>query len=231
MNTQGPDKIDWTDATINPVVGCTHGCDYCYARRQAKRRKHSCSQCYDFIPHPHLERLDKLNPRQKPKKIFIDSMWDWNCKDNRLDWMYTILAKIRECKQHTFQILSKFPQGYKNYDFPENVWIGATIDTQVRANSILKALKEANAPVKFISFEPLLENLDVDLQGINWIIIGADSRIGANKPPMEWADNLIIQAKKLNISVFVKENYKYKDRLKAFPEKLKFVQRGNGIDR
>ena len=99
--------------------------------------------------------------------------------------------------------------------------IGATIDTQVRANSILKALKEANAPVKFISFEPLLENLDVDLQGINWIIIGADSRIGANKPPMEWADNLIIQAKKLNISVFVKENYKYKDRLKEFPEEAK----------
>jgi protein gp37 len=231
MNTQGPDKIDWTDATINPVVGCTHGCDYCYARRQAKRRKHSCSLCYDFIPHPHLERLDKLNSRQKPKKIFIDSMWDWNCKDNRLYWMNTILEKIRECKQHTFQILSKFPQGYKNYDFPENVWIGGTIDTQARSNSILNALKEANASVKFISFEPLLENLDVDLQGINWIIIGADSRVGADKPPMEWADNLIIQAKKLNIPVFVKENYKYKDRLKAFPEKLKFVQRGNGIDR
>ena len=139
--------------------------------------------------------------------------------------MHTILVKISECKQHTFQILSKFPQGYKNYDFPENVWIGATIDTQARANSILYALKDAKASVKFISFEPLLENLDVDLQGINWIIIGADSRIGANKPPMEWADNLIIQAKKLNIPVFVKENYKYKVRLKAFPEKLKFVQR------
>jgi protein gp37 len=139
--------------------------------------------------------------------------------------MHTILVKISECKQHTFQILSKFPQGYKNYDFSENVWIGATIDTQARANSILNALKEANASVKFISFEPLLENLDMDLQGINWIIIGADSRIGANKPPMDWADNLIIQAKKLNIPVLVKENYKYKDRLKEFPDKPKSVQR------
>ena len=102
-------------------------------------------------------------------------MWDWNCKDDRLEWMQATLEKIRECKQHTFQILSKFPQGYKKSDFPEYVLIGATIDTQARANFILKALKDVNASVKFISFEPLLQDLDVDLVGIDWIIIGADS--------------------------------------------------------
>ncbi len=146
-------------------------------------------------------------------------MWDWNCKDNKPEWTRTILNKIRECNQHTFQILSKFPQGYKNYDFPDNVWIGASIDTQKRANVILKALKEAKASVKFISFEPLLQDLNIDLKGINWIIIGADSRIGAAKPPIEWADNLIKQARKLDIPVFVKENYNYKDRLKEFPKR------------
>jgi len=101
LNKQGPDQIDWTDITLNPVVGCTYGCKYCYARRQAKRQKQNCQLCYDFVPHAHLERLDKLSPKQKPKKIFIDSMWDWCCVDNEPEWIGAILKKIRECPQHS----------------------------------------------------------------------------------------------------------------------------------
>ncbi len=112
-------KIEWTDRTLNAVVGCTHNCGYCYARGQAHRSAHRqagawlkrklgakkfellkslmsegemrtihegipvwCQDCHDFKPHAHLERLDQITPRQDPKKIFMDSMWDFNCKDN-----------------------------------------------------------------------------------------------------------------------------------------------------
>ncbi|MBN1386355.1 DUF5131 family protein [Candidatus Woesearchaeota archaeon] len=218
MNNQNSDKIDWTDATINPVVGCTHGCTYCYARRMAMRRRPWCQLCYKFVPHAHLERLDKLKPTQKPKKIFIDSMYDWNCKDNDPKWTEAILAKIRECSQHTFQILSKYPQGYKDYDFPVNVWIGTSIDTQGRANFVLAPLKEAEASVKFVSFEPLLEEVNVDLSGLQWIIIGANSNRGAERPPREWADKLIAQAREKGIPVWVKDNYNYPERIKEFPK-------------
>jgi len=198
-------------------VGCSHGCKYCYARRQAKRRKQSCELCYQFVPHAHLERLEQLNSKQKAKKVFIDSMWDWNCRDNQPEWIEAILTKIRECEQHTFQILSKYPQKYIGYEFPRNVWIGTSIDTQARANISLQAIKDSNASVKFVSFEPLLQELDVDLTGINWIIIGANSTRGAEKPPREWADKLIRQARELNIPVWIKNNYNYPERIKEFP--------------
>jgi protein gp37 len=94
-------KIEWTDLTVNPIVGCTNGCTYCYARKMAKRRgRNTC--CYDFKPHHHLERLNQIKPTQKPKKIFINSMWDWNCSDNKEWWLYAIIDTMQECPQHTF---------------------------------------------------------------------------------------------------------------------------------
>lgn len=218
LNSQGSDKIDWTDVSLNPIVGCTHGCQYCYARKQAKRKMHICKLCYDFVPHPHLERLEALKPNQKPKKVFINSMWDFNCRENKREWIDKILEKIENCPQHTFQILSKFPQGYKNFEFPKNVWIGTSIDCQARADSILEALKESEASIKFVSFEPLLEELEVDLNGLNWIIIGANSSRGAIKPKKEWADKLISQARTLGIPVWIKNNYGYPEKIKEFPE-------------
>lgn len=146
-------KIEWTDWTLNPVVGCTHNCVYCYARRFAKRQGlDSC--CYNFLPHPHLERLDKLKPSQKPKQIFIDSMWDWNCKDNKDEWYEPILTKMRECSQHTFQILSKKPGGYAKFKFPDNVWIGTTITCNDDSYLIDELVKSNSGTLKFVSIEP-----------------------------------------------------------------------------
>jgi hypothetical protein len=109
-------KIEWTDWTLNPIVGCNHGCSFCYARKQAKRQKQRCNQCHQFVPHPHLERLKDLSPRQKPKKIFIDSMWDWNSSRVEEEWLMKIIDKMKECSQHTFQILSKRPKGYERFE-------------------------------------------------------------------------------------------------------------------
>ncbi len=217
-NKQGKDKIEWTDETLNPVVGCTHNCHYCYARAQAKRRKKKCNLCYEFTPHAHLERLNTLNPKQKPKKIFIDSMWDWNCVSNDQNWLTTIIKKMAECKQHTFQILSKRPEGYQRFKFPNNCWIGTSIDTNKTALERYNALIGSNKNnLKYISFEPLLEDVNINLEGIGWIIIGADSRRRAKKPLQEWANKLIAQARELNTPVFVKDNYGYPERINEFP--------------
>ena len=122
-------RIEWCDLTLNPVVGCPHGCDYCYAQKQAKRQKQRCKLCYDFVPHPHLERLDQLKPTQKPKRIFLDSMWDWNANGVRREWLEAILEKIKECPQHPFQILSKRPNRYSRLTYPDNPWIGTSVAT------------------------------------------------------------------------------------------------------
>ena len=220
MNKQGPDKIDWTDMTLNPVVGCTRNCSYCYARKQAKRQKHNCKLCYEFIPHHHLDRLEKLNSNQKPKKIFIDSMWDWNCRHNETWWMHNILVKMAECPQHTFQVLSKDPAGYERYPFPENVWLGTTIDGTMRTERNCDLLVDGDrARIKFVSFEPLLAHIDPYLIGIDWVIIGADSTRGARNPPDEWADIIIVRAREQGVAVWVKDNYKYHTRIKEFPLK------------
>lgn len=203
-------KIEWTDATLNPVVGCTHGCDYCYARRMAKRFKHRCQDCYDFKPHAHLERLDQITPSQPTKKIFIDSMWDWNCKDNEPGWNLAIIEKMRECPQHTFQILSKRPKGYNRYNFPENAWLGATITRTEEVGRAIQLMETSNKNKKFLSIEPFLERM---LKGnwilhFDWVIIGAETGNRENKvvPEREWVEELIGMCNEWDIPVFLKDS-------------------------
>lgn len=213
-------KIEWCDVTVNPVVGCTHGCSYCYARRQAKRQKQRCQQCYDFNPHPHLERLFKINPNQKTKKIFINSMWDWCCDYNETEWLHNILFKMNECSQHTFQILTKKPERYKYFDFPDNVWLGTTITIQ---NEIHRAYNLINGNVnnlKFICLEPLHSYITDLFDGVGWVIIGAETgnRNGKITPEPEWIEGLIWQLRQQNIPIFLKDNLNWHEEIKEFPK-------------
>ena len=211
-------RIEWTDRTVNPVVGCTHKCKYCYAPSFAKRQGlKGC--CYDFFPHPHLERLDKIKPTQKPKKIFIDSMWDWNCKDNKQAWLTAIIKKFRECPQHTFQILSKKPKGYKRYKFPKNVWIGTTITSNTDAHKVDQLVSSNSKNIKFVSVEPIQGNIDHDLSGMDWIIIGPETgnRKGKIIPKKVWIKNLISFGKKHNIPVFIKDKANWPKVIQDFP--------------
>lgn len=214
-------KIEWTKYTLNCVVGCTHGCSYCYARQQAKRRRKICQKCYDFTPHPHLERLRQLSPRQKPAKIFMDSMYDWNCKDVDEGWLTPQLEKMKECNQHTFQILSKRPVRYKRFVFPENVWLGATVtgksDTYC-VNDLFKATSKRN--IRFVSIEPILSEIPFWFSKVNWIIIGAETghRKGKVTPRKEWIESILENAKAENIPVFLKDNLRWKEEIKEFPK-------------
>ncbi len=213
-------KIEWCDKTLNPVVGCTHGCEYCYARRQAKRQKHRCQKCYEFIPHPHLERLEQITPRQKPKKIFIDSMWDFCCKDNKDSWLYTIIEKMEECPQHTFLILSKRPGFYKLFDFPSNVWLGTTITSQQDIYKVELLVSGNPKNLKFGSFEPLHGYIRSSLRGLNWVIVGAETGKRPEKiiPKDKWVKGIINQCRKHGIPLFLKNNLNWHWKEQEFPK-------------
>ena len=169
MNRQGKNGIGWTDYTWNPVVGCTKGCAYCYARRQAKRQKHNCQWCYDFVPHLHMERLqDKGLRSKKPRKVFLGSMGELFDPDMELvvrkgrhlvgPSQRVVGCVLRACAahpQHTFQILTKRPDRAAKFVFPPNVWLGTSIANQADADERIPQLLECKAAVRFVSYEPM----------------------------------------------------------------------------
>jgi protein gp37 len=223
-------KIEWTDRTLNPIVGCPHGCDFCYARKQAKRFLHRCKLCYDFVPHPHLERLEQLNPRQKPKKIFIDSMWDWNAKGVEDSWILAILDKMQECKQHVFQILSKRPIRYNRFEYPLNVWLGTSVCDWKDNYRIHDLLKTPGDNLKFISYEPVHGPLKFWLDSektikyptIGWIIIGAETgnRKGRIIPETKWIEDVLENARIVDLPIFIKNNVGWPEKIQEFPRSL-----------
>ena len=219
LNKQGLDKIDWTDYTWNPISGCKHGCNYCYVKRLENRLKNS-------MMHPalHPSRYDDIVGLTKPSNIFVGSSGDmWGEWVPRL-WIQTVLDIVEKYPQHNFQFLTKNPKRYNEFDLPENGIYGTTVDgfAPTGANSILLYQCVPGKNKTFISFEPLLKHIPVgqlqDLQYVNWIIIGADSNRGADKPPLHWAGALITAAQEYGVPVFVKDNYNYPDRFKEMPK-------------
>lgn len=200
--------IGWCDKTINCVVGCPHQCSYCYARRQAKRFLHRCKLCYDFVPHPHLERLNQLSPRQKPMKVFMDSMWDWNAKGVLDEWITPQIAKMVECKQHTFQILSKRPIRYSRFTYPENVWLGTSLCERMDQYVIGDLERAAPDNLKFLSIEPILGRMELESLphfGIDWVIVGFQTN-PFKKIEKEAVVDIIEFTRKKNIPLFLKDS-------------------------
>jgi protein gp37 len=220
-------KIEWTDLTLNPVVGCTHGCPYCYARKMAKRFKHRCQDCYDFKPHAHLERLEQLKHLKKPRKIFIDSMWDWNCKDNLDTWLFEIGIAMRNNPQHIFQLLSKKPLGYKKWGFSNNVWLGTTVTGIGDVIKISELGQYGGDNILFVSIEPFHRPFAVDyFYGMDWIIVGAETGNRKDKiiPEDWWVEKIIDYCTELDIPLFLKDNLNWPEEIKEFP-KYEFLER------
>lgn len=172
------------------------------AKRLRGRYGYTSDDSFKVTFHP--EGLDEPFRVKKPSKIFVCSMGELFDLDVKLIWFDAIRNVIRKNPHHIFQILTKRPELLPYFDFPENVWLGITIDKQERVRWLDYLLK-ANVRTKFVSFEPLLEEINIDLSGIDWIIIG--SQTNPYKPPrIEWVLSLIQQAKSKGISVFVKNN-------------------------
>lgn len=144
----------------------------------------------------------------------MDSMWDWNAKGVLNEWITPQIAKMKECKQHTFQILSKRPIKYSRFTYPKNVWLGASLcdwRDQYVINDLNKAVPNN---LKFLSIEPIHGPINFWFgsvkkhEGIQWIIIGGETGHRKDKviPKKEWVDPIIENCREVGIPVFVKNS-------------------------
>jgi protein gp37 len=204
-------KIEYLDYTWNPYVGCSgKGCavaEVCWAWFQARRRKHKCALCYDFIPHPHLERLQQPLKVKKPVRIGVCFMGDLFCRmEDRFVFTDLIAPVMRQTPQHTYVLLTKQPQNLPlTFDYPRNLWLGVSVNRR-RDLWRIDSLKLVNPGLRFVSFEPLYEDLcPVNLDGIDWIIIGAQTRPFL-RPKDDWIQYLRFAAADRGVPYFEKNN-------------------------
>jgi len=186
--------------------------------RKGKRKDPPCKLCRDFVPHFHPERLKQPWEVKTPSKVFMCSTSDLFASWTRLEWRDAVLKSIEQCPiKHDFQLLTKQPQLIPlNHEFPDNIWIGATVTQQSEVDKI-DALRKVNCKVHFVSFEPILGPINADLSGIQWIIIG--KLTGSRRVQLQewWVDDLSLDAMKLGIPIFLKNNLGYENPLQEFP--------------
>lgn len=208
-------KIEWTNKTWNPISGCTkysEGCQHCYAAVMHNRLTAMGQEKYKFPFNNvvfHYEELDsqKLKKKlgRKPKMVFVNSMSDTfheKISDEQID---KILDVCRTLREHTFQILTKRAFRVTDFIYPDNVWLGVTVEKEDKKFRI-DNLRHADAKIKFLSCEPLLEDLgELDLTGINWVIVGGESGPGARPLKPDWVRNILKQCREQNVPFFFKQ--------------------------
>ncbi len=188
--------IEWTDATWNPVTGCTkitRGCDNCYAERFAERFRgipdHPFENGFDLTLRP--ERLSQPLSWKRPRMIFVNSMSDLFHKNVPTDFIDRVFDTMETADWHIYQILTKRSSLMKNYlDYrygrhltPQHIWCGVSVEDNT-ATPRIRHLQKAPISVRFLSIEPLLGPIEnIDLEGISWVIVGGES--GPKARPME----------------------------------------------
>lgn len=222
MNKTG---ISWTDLTWNPVSGCSKvspGCQNCYAEAWSRRWKRT----FDVQLHP--EKLKEARKIPSGSKVFVNSMSDLFHESIAFPDIHAIFNEIRNRGDVIFQILTKRPIRAYQYvemyrSLPYNCWLGVSVENSMYKDRI-ETLRRINVVNRFISFEPLIGDIGmIDLSGINWIIIGGES--GPHHRPMkvEWAQNLVKQAKAQGVAAWMKQmgGSRPGGELKDFPEDLR----------
>jgi protein gp37 len=207
-------KIEWTQCTWNPVTGCTRispGCLHCYAQRMARRLQAMGQENYrhgfHLTCHPHT--LDLPLHWRQPRMIFVNSMSDLFHKDVPLAFIQQVFDVTRRTPQHCFQVLTKrserLMQLSPKLSWPDNVWMGVTVENADYAFRI-DHLRQTGARLKFVCFEPLLGPVqDMDLQGIDWVIVGGESGPGARPMRSEWVTDIRDQCLARSVPFFFKQ--------------------------
>jgi protein gp37 len=210
----GRSHIEWTEATWNPVTGCTKisaGCKNCYAERLALRLQAMGNRRYKngFHITLHEDVVDLPRSWRTPRTIFVNSMSDLFHKDVPLDFIQRVFATMRDCPQHTFQILTKRSDRVlavaSQIEWPRNVWMGVSVEDS-RVLSRIDDLRRVPAKIRFLSCEPLIGSLaGIDLTGIHWVIVGGESGFGARPMKIEWIREIFKACRKQNVPFFFKQ--------------------------
>jgi len=207
-------KIEWTESTWNPVTGCTKvssGCKNCYAQRMALRLKAMGSPLYanGFRVALHPEVLTKPLRWKRAQTIFVNSMSDLFHRQVPFDFIKRIFGVMSQSSHHRFQALTKRSERLlelnSKLNWPENVWMGVTVESDEYQFRI-DALRQTGAAVKFLSLEPLLGPLpELNLRGIDWVIVGGESGPRSRPIEAEWVTEIRDQCVALGVLFFFEQ--------------------------
>ncbi len=210
--------IEWTDATWNPVTGCTkisRGCDHCYAERFSERFRgvpgHPFESGFDLTLRP--ERLTQPLSWKRPRMVFVNSMSDLFHKEIPRAHIAAVFDTMERASWHTYQVLTKrssllqkfVNDRYQKRPAPRHIWLGVSVEDDRAATRIVH-LRAANASVRFLSIEPLLAPVgELDLTGINWVIVGGESGPYARLMDESWVIDIRNQCVHAGVSFFFKQ--------------------------
>lgn len=212
-------KIEWTDATWNPVRGCTKispGCAHCYAETFAERFRgvpgHPYEQGFDLRLVP--EKLTEPISWSKPQMVFVNSMSDLFHKDVPDDYVVLVARVMAAANWHTYQVLTKRSERLRDLLKTKlafaaalpHIWWGVSVENRKHGVPRIDHLRAADPKMAFLSIEPLLEDLgQINLHGIDWVIVGGESGAGARPMQRDWVVNIQGQCARANVPFFFKQ--------------------------
>ncbi|WP_292992534.1 DUF5131 family protein [Nitrosomonas sp.] len=213
MATQS--TIEWTEQTWNPTTGCTKvspGCKNCYAEVMARRLHAMGTPGYEneFNLTVHENRLSQPLLRKKPTVYFVNSMSDLFHEGVSDEFLDKVFEVIENTPQHTYQILTKraerLPVYFNLRKCPDNVWLGVSVEDKKYGVPRIDYLRQVNAKIRFLSVEPLLEDVGkMNLTGIHWVIVGGESGHKARPMKAEWVINIQQQCEESDVAFFFKQ--------------------------
>lgn len=217
-------KIEWTESTWNPVRGCTRvseGCRFCYAERIAARFSGK-GMAYEGLAkntkagprwtqevHTVPELLKEPLKWKKPRRIFVNSMSDLFHEKIELSYIQEVFSVMKKADQHQFQVLTKRAERLLEFNtelsWAPNIWMGVSVEDK-RVIDRIDALRQTDAHIKFLSLEPLLGALpNLELDGIDWVIVGGESGPGARKMEKAWVIDIRDQCADADVAFFFKQ--------------------------
>lgn len=210
----GKSSIEWTESTWNPLTGCNKispGCKHCYAERMAQRLQAMGQRNYrngfELTLQPHM--LEAPLKWRKPQVIFVNSMSDLFHSDVPLGYIRKVFDTMQRAHWHQFQVLTKRAKRLEELsaklDWPGNVWMGVSVESLSYAFRV-EHLRNVGSALKFLSLEPLLGPLpELDLIGIDWVIVGGESGPGARPMEEEWVVDIRDQCVRAGVPFFFKQ--------------------------